>query len=140
MTEQALRECPFCGSKKTFARALIGDVDFVAACSKCNGSIVKGTKDQAIAAWNTRAYDAELEGLRNIKKHHEHLKLIIQNQIKGIRRHVKIIKSYTAWEEIKKHLDLIQAYEVLLEDFAPIAQTVEPVTTECGGSTPPGRK
>lgn len=79
MTEQALRECPFCGSKKTFARSLIGDVDFVAACSKCNGSIVKGTKDQAIAAWNTRAYDAELEELTMVKRKLEMLKASVEH-------------------------------------------------------------
>jgi hypothetical protein len=71
MTEQALlKECPFCGCK-AFSDGFGDDPVFWVECRNCYTSIVRTTKVEAIAVWNTRAYDGELEGLMRFKSYLE---------------------------------------------------------------------
>jgi hypothetical protein len=90
MTEQALRECPFCGKNPTiypadpktegnaWAQVRCDYIDCVA-----NPRVSDGEEDAAdcidyrqlaINRWNTRAYYAEREELMRVKREYESLK------------------------------------------------------------------
>ena len=64
------KPCPFCGGEALAASLFIGDsgdagaIGWAVVCRGCGARVQDDTSEDAIAAWNTRTTDAELERLR----------------------------------------------------------------------------
>lgn len=60
MTDTAPRRCPFCG--ECDFDPLPDDVNYAATCMRCFAcGPLEATKEEAIAAWNRRTIDADVE-------------------------------------------------------------------------------
>lgn len=69
MTDEGLRNCPFCGGEADIDDSSLHHMAF---CTKCgampdddNGATLDRTRTQAIEYWNTRANDELIDKLRD---------------------------------------------------------------------------
>ena len=106
ITEQELRECPHCKSEVIVWVYGTGAPFEIKCLNQCiNKSF--STREEAIKAWNTRAYDAELEELMQVKQKHEKLKKYIEERI----MHCKALLDAGYWEakvELKNLEELLK--------------------------------
>jgi hypothetical protein len=91
MKEQVLRGCPHCGSKPVFKGYVTpcsppyGDAEYTAEIYCNNYECKQLYQDDIVEHWNTRAYDAELEELRKVKREYEYIIGRINNKLHGLK-------------------------------------------------------
>jgi Lar family restriction alleviation protein len=114
MTEPDLKPCPFCGGEKHTICRTDYDYDnkdaYAVSCRyhNCHGSIFSlgygyfATKDEAIAAWNTRAIDPATERIEQLQynlKTSEEIGHAFEEDAGQLR--AKLAKAVAALREIK---------------------------------------
>lgn len=128
ITDEEFKPCPFCGSEAEFNSYMfpVNPNLVYVLCSNENCIFLKedtpfSSKEEAIKAWNTRAYEAEMQEILRVKGNHERTHKNIKNSLKIFRRNYRDLKKgvwgidYTPKEREQVMVEMFNKIEMLKE-------------------------